>query len=73
MWLDLESRKCRHYEHRPNICRDTIERNDADCRAYREKYTHTIERNSQVDKQGDEHSRIAWHVRSQDGNAYLDL
>lgn len=42
MWLDLETRKCRHYEHRPNICRDTLERNDAGCRTYREKYSRMI-------------------------------
>lgn len=21
-WLDLETKKCKHYEHRPKICRD---------------------------------------------------
>ena len=22
IWLDLETKKCRHYEHRPQMCRD---------------------------------------------------
>lgn len=22
LWLDLATKRCRHYEHRPNLCRD---------------------------------------------------
>lgn len=43
MWLDAETRRCRHYEHRPNICRDSLERNDENCRAWRELYSDMIE------------------------------
>jgi len=34
IWLDLETRKCKHYEHRPSICRDMEMGGDA-CRAWR--------------------------------------
>lgn len=37
-WLDLETRQCRWYEHRPSVCRDELERGDAGCVAWREEY-----------------------------------
>jgi Fe-S-cluster containining protein len=36
-WLDLETRACRHYEHRPQICRD-FERGSAMCGLLRWRY-----------------------------------
>ena len=38
IWLDLETRQCRHYEHRPDICRDELECGDKACRAWRKEY-----------------------------------
>lgn len=37
-WLDLETRKCKHYEHRPEVCRDALVINDDGCRHWREEY-----------------------------------
>lgn len=34
-WFDSESRKCRHYEHRPEICREALIRGDDGCRLWR--------------------------------------
>ena len=36
-WLDVENRRCRFYEHRPQICRD-YELGSEDCLRYREVY-----------------------------------
>lgn len=37
MWLDLETRRCKHYEHRPSVCRGdlVVPGNDA-CLHWRE-------------------------------------
>jgi len=37
-WLDPDSKKCRHYEHRPDICRD-FEMGSDECRAWRGRLT----------------------------------
>lgn len=37
-WLDLETMKCRHYEWRPDICRD-FELGGEDCRRIRKHYS----------------------------------
>lgn len=37
IWLDLDSRRCRFYEHRPSICRD-LELGGEGCRGWREQY-----------------------------------
>lgn len=37
IWLDLETRRCRHYEHRPQVCRDFQRGSDA-CRLVRWRY-----------------------------------
>jgi Fe-S-cluster containining protein len=37
VWLDLETRQCRHYDHRPQICRD-FERGSASCGLARWRY-----------------------------------
>lgn len=37
-WLDVETRKCIHYEHRPDICRNGLERNDKGCHKWREDF-----------------------------------
>lgn len=37
LWLDLETRQCRHYEHRPQICRN-FERGSAACTLLRWRY-----------------------------------
>ncbi len=37
LWLDLETRQCRHYEERPQICRD-FERGSTNCTLLRWRY-----------------------------------
>jgi uncharacterized protein len=37
IWLDTETMRCRHYEQRPQICRD-FERGSGACLAWREEY-----------------------------------
>ena len=36
-WFDKESRRCKHYEHRPEICRD-FDRGCEACHGWREQY-----------------------------------
>jgi Fe-S-cluster containining protein len=36
-WFDLETRRCKHYEHRPEICRE-FEVGGEDCENHRELY-----------------------------------
>ena len=42
IWFDEESRQCKHYGHRPEICRTGLERNDEGCRRWREAYAGTL-------------------------------
>jgi Fe-S-cluster containining protein len=42
IWLDPITRKCRHYEHRPSICRDELVRGDQGCRYWRKEYADFI-------------------------------
>ena len=35
IWFDAESRRCRHYEYRPEICRDEVVPGDEGCRLWR--------------------------------------
>jgi len=37
IWLNLTTRRCRYYEHRPDICRE-FEVGDIDCLGWREQY-----------------------------------
>ena len=37
IWFDLQTRQCRHYEHRPRICRD-FERGTPECHGWRDVY-----------------------------------
>lgn len=37
LWLDLETRRCKHYDLRPEICRDFEVGSDG-CRRWREAY-----------------------------------
>ena len=37
IWLDLETRRCRHYEHRPSICRE-FEVGGRWCRGHRKDH-----------------------------------
>ena len=37
IWLDRESKQCRYYEHRPNICRD-LDVGSEGCRFWRSSY-----------------------------------
>lgn len=41
IWYDAETRRCRHYEHRPTLCRDAVKVGDEACR-----------RSLGIDKQG---------------------
>ena len=38
IWFDQKSRRCRHYEYRPDLCRDAVIPGDAACRRWREKF-----------------------------------
>ncbi len=35
IWFDAEARRCKHYEHRPQLCRDAVKPGDDACRADR--------------------------------------
>lgn len=35
IWYDIQTRKCKHYEHRPELCRDGLQVGDESCRAWR--------------------------------------
>jgi Fe-S-cluster containining protein len=37
VWFDAETRRCRHYERRPRICRD-FEPGEEDCLRFRKEY-----------------------------------
>jgi uncharacterized protein len=37
LWLDVETRRCRHYEHRPAICRD-FPVGEGSCLAWRKEF-----------------------------------
>lgn len=37
-WLDLDTRKCKQYQNRPEICRNGLERNDDGCRHWRKEF-----------------------------------
>lgn len=37
-WLDQETRKCRFYDSRPMICRESLERGDEGCHFWRGEY-----------------------------------
>jgi Fe-S-cluster containining protein len=36
IWLDTDTRQCRHYEYRPNVCRD-FQAGSKACRAHRDR------------------------------------
>lgn len=38
LWYDEETRRCKHYEHRPEVCRDSIVPGDPACLATRQKF-----------------------------------
>lgn len=38
LWYDPESKRCKHYEHRPQVCREAIQPGDAACRAARQRH-----------------------------------
>jgi Fe-S-cluster containining protein len=37
LWLDMETRRCRHYEWRPNCCRDFL-LGDGACLSWRKQF-----------------------------------
>lgn len=41
-WLDEETRQCRHYEYRPDVCRD-YEMGEFDCQLARSQYQDIID------------------------------
>lgn len=43
IWFDEQTRQCKWYEHRPDICRDEVTVNDEYCIRWREVYADTIE------------------------------
>jgi len=38
IWLDLETRRCKHYEHRPEACREAVKPGDEACRRDRRRF-----------------------------------
>lgn len=38
LWYDEEGKRCRHYEHRPEVCRDAIAPGDDACLATRKQF-----------------------------------
>ncbi|MEM7457722.1 MAG: YkgJ family cysteine cluster protein [Planctomycetota bacterium] len=40
-WLDMETRQCKHHEHRPRVCRD-FEIGCSQCHDWRRTYQHRI-------------------------------
>ena len=40
-WFDMETRMCKHHQHRPNVCRD-FETGSAECRSWRKQYQELI-------------------------------
>lgn len=38
LWLDEDTRRCRHYDLRPEICREGVKVDDEVCRAWRREY-----------------------------------
>jgi Fe-S-cluster containining protein len=38
IWYDPETKRCRHYEHRPTLCRDAIQPGDRTCLRWRREY-----------------------------------
>ncbi len=41
-WLDLATMKCRHYDHRPSICRD-FDRSSEGCHTWRAEFNVDVE------------------------------
>ncbi len=35
IWYDRDKKQCKHYEHRPEICRDSVKVGDEACRRWR--------------------------------------
>jgi len=44
-WLDIETRRCRWYQHRPSICRD-FELNSEECHGWRDDHVNLIDSNA---------------------------
>ena len=42
LWFDEITRKCRHYELRPSICREGVEVGDEACLSWRDQYAATL-------------------------------
>lgn len=38
IWLDQATMQCKHYEHRPDICRDEVKPGDEACLGWRDEY-----------------------------------
>jgi len=43
IWFDEETRKCKHYDLRPSICREEVKVNDEACHRWREAYRITVD------------------------------
>ena len=41
IWLDMETRQCKHHQHRPNVCRD-FETGCGECLQWRREYADRI-------------------------------
>jgi len=42
IWLDFGTRRCRYYDHRPNICRHELVLNDEACHRWRDQYAEVL-------------------------------
>lgn len=38
IWLDMQTRRCKHYEHRPELCKNAVKAGDDHCRRDRKKF-----------------------------------
>lgn len=38
IWFDKSTRKCKHYELRPDMCREILQPGDDDCRGWRKDF-----------------------------------
>lgn len=38
LWFDEQTRKCKHYDLRPDVCRTEVVLNDASCELWRKQY-----------------------------------
>ena len=48
IWLDVKTRQCKYYDHRPTICEFALVRGDDGCLGWRDTYADMIKSESEV-------------------------